>query len=245
MKIAIFSDVHSNIGALQAVINDIYRRGYDQIFCLGDIVGYGSHPKDCLDIVKEKCDEIILGNHEDMVCNFKSWESRLGNEPALAGLRHTLGQLSDEDLSFLKNLSRKRVLSDLNLTLVHAGFSDPIWQYIENDYVAEGEMRYLKTRLGFVGHTHVPVIYNGSNPVWLSRSIDGYFDLMEKCIINVGSVGQPRDRNPRASYGLLELSKGKVKYSNIRVEYNIVQAAKYIREADLPERTAARLFEGR
>ena len=253
MKIAVLSDIHGNLGALRAVINDAQSKGVNEFYCLGDIIGYGAHPKKCLDVIREYCDIIILGNHEDIACNLEFWEPKISNELVIAGIRHALKQLTDDDISFLNKLSRKREIKNFGLTLAHASFSDPTWKYIEDHYTAMVEMRYLKTKLGFVGHTHVPVVYNMDLPncsdsIWCSENINSDLESVAnvaKCIINVGSVSQPRDRDSRASYGLLEFSADQVRYENIRVKYNIEQAAKDIRKAGLPERTASRLFEGR
>jgi predicted phosphodiesterase len=251
MKAAIISDIHGNIGALNAVFNDIYSRGMrDDIYCLGDIIGYGSHPKECLDLVRGRCAGILKGNHEDMLFNMEYWENNLDNEMALRGLKYSAEQLTVGDLAFLKSLSSKQVFPGSNLTLAHAGFSDPVWKYIQSRDIASLEMSFLKTKVGIVGHTHRPVIYemdvpHASDDVYCpsGTNIERSLGEVIKLIINVGSVGQPRDRDKRASYGIIEINRNKVKYQNVRVKYNVEQAAKYIRNAGLPERTATRLLQ--
>lgn len=250
MRIAVFSDIHGNREALREVIGDALSRGCVGMFCLGDVVGYGAHPKECLDIVREYCTHIVGGNHEEIVCNFSYYEHQLMNIPAIEGARHAVNQLQAADIGFLEKLPDSVEFYEFGLTIAHGGFvSRKRWRYIDNIETASIDMGQLSTKIGVVGHTHVPVLYRRLRD-GIHQSVYGPKGVYtvggdRKCIANVGSVGQPRDGDPRANYGLFRFEDGPATFELVRVAYNVKQAAQDILKAGLPEISADRLFSGK
>ena len=247
MKVAILSDIHGNLEALKTVLADISGMGVNRIYCLGDIVGYGPYPSECLELIRRYATVIIGGNHEEMTCNFIEWQTKLINFAALKGIEHALKNLSTEQLDFLKRLSDKMDLTDLDMTLVHGGFAQPHrWGYIDLWQEAKEHLTFFSSKTGVCGHTHKPFLFIPCYDEFFRKSVEGIvFDRNERVIVNVGSVGQPRDGDPRASYGLFEYTDKSVSLSIIRLAYDIEKTVKAIKDAQLPERTGQRLFEGR
>ena len=247
MKIAVISDIHGNLEALKAVLADIEQKGADQIFCLGDIVGYGPYPSECLNLLSEIGVGIIGGNHEEMACNFEEWKHKLINIPALKGIGHTVKCLSQNQMEFLKKLPDSLSLFDMDITFAHGGFSEPQrWAFIGGWQDAKNQLEFLLTKTGVCGHTHRPFVFiSGYDEFFRKQVRDLDFDQDEKFIFNVGSVGQPRDGDPRACYGLINYSDERVSLSIIRVDYDIEKTSRAIKELGLPEISAERLFEGR
>jgi predicted phosphodiesterase len=247
MRYAVISDVHSNREAWRKVKEDMTSQGVDEVFCLGDSIGYGPYPKECLDEVRDLAREIIKGNHEELVNYLQIARGRV-NYLAYAGLEHAKNKLTAADLDYVRDLPAKKVLTELNLTLAHGAYTEPSTsKYIETEEDAALEVELTPTRICAIGHTHIPFVYEkkrgfvslASNKIVLNKS--------EKYIINVGSVGQPRDRDSRACYVILEYKKGsgRVKLELRRVSYDIKKVKKAFKRFGLPERSAERLFEGR
>lgn len=244
MKIAIISDVHSNLEALKKVLKDIKSCEVDEVYCLGDIVGYGPEPGECLDEVRGVAGKIVKGNHEEYLFKIGLAEVEV-NKYAFAGLRYSLDNLSGSDLKFLESLPARIVDQELNLSLAHGSFSLPCTQeYIEDWKDAEMETRVVPTHLCFIGHTHEPRIFCEGR-INVQAFEDYALSSPKKYIINVGSVGQPRDRDCRASYGVLTITEEGASYALRRVEYNIKKAKVKFLKAGLPELLADRLFSGR
>jgi predicted phosphodiesterase len=233
MRIAIVSDIHGNLEALEAVLADVDQRKVDRIVCLGDIVGYGANPVECLRLIKERTAEIVLGNHDAAAVNPRERDGM--NHHAFDAIRWTEKQLSREDVEFLTSLPLS--LSTMEMLFVHAAPKDPrSWEYILYSFDARGYFRHFSEKLCFVGHSHIPRAF-------CEKPFTYNFDMKERWIINVGSVGQPRDEDNRSSYGLLDTVAGS--YENIRVTYDIDRAAEKILLAKLPKVLAKRLYEGR
>jgi diadenosine tetraphosphatase ApaH/serine/threonine PP2A family protein phosphatase len=239
--IALISDIHGNIDALKAVMADIDAQTVTSIHCLGDIVGYGAAPSECLTIVRSRCETTVMGNHDLMTANPGV---RLASERVAAGIRYAQDNLSEQDLEWLRSLPL--VVTAHDFTMVHASLANPKeFAYLTTDEEARLHFQFQETGVCFMGHTHVPqLIFPVSDDFLWSDLTDQPFRLDERirCAINVGSVGQPRDHDPRASYGLFDTSRRHFQLR--RVPYDIEKAQKRIREAGLPEENAVRLEVG-
>jgi diadenosine tetraphosphatase ApaH/serine/threonine PP2A family protein phosphatase len=256
---AVISDIHGNASALRAVLADIDARGIKRIVCLGDIVGYGPEPLECVDLVAQRCDWSLMGNHDFGVL-YEPTNFNPGAEAAAYWTRQAFDREPDDAArarryEFLGRLrvrvSESRDGTNRTVLAVHGSPRRPINEYIFPDDVlnATDKLRSifgLVEQLAIVGHTHVPGVFTsepdfyppdeiGSNSTY--KFIEG-----EKAVINVGSVGQPRDHDPRASYAIL--TGDGVEFR--RVEYDIEETARKIRAIpELSDWLADRLFEGR
>jgi predicted phosphodiesterase len=250
--IAIISDIHSNLEALQAVLDDIEKRGIQRIVCLGDIVGYGPNPRECLDLIMERCEACVCGNH-DVAVFYEPYSFNLGAERAAFWTRTCLEEepnkeIRDKRWLFLGSRPVKYRAEDF--ICVHGSPRKPINEYIFADDVFSNpnklmdNFRRLEEMTCFVGHTHVPGVLLDDPyfdpPDELAEP--DVFELGERAIINVGSVGQPRDRDWRASYVVLKEDRVEFK----RVKYDIETTVKKIKAiGDLDDFLAERLKEGR
>lgn len=246
MKIAIISDVHGNLEALEAVIRDASSHDVDDYFCLGDIVGYGPYPKECLDRIRQITDVIIKGNHEDGVSDL-TVQAGIKNTYAAAGMKFSFAALAHDDILFIRDLPQTIARAVPPVVLAHGAFTRPhMWRYIETAEEITSQFEYFVSRFGFLGHTHVPFCYGSrSKFVALASGEPILLPTDERFIFNVGSVGQPRDGDNRASYGILDFeSSRRVAYEPCRVDYDIKKTAKAIRQAGLPSFLAERLFLG-
>jgi len=238
---AILSDVHGNLEALQSVVEDFRNEGAQQIVFLGDAVGYGANPNECLALLQELTDQRVAGNHDFGVVGLT--DVAYFNPAARAAIEWTREKLSEENRRRLADLPLVRQIGDL--TLVHSSLDDPAeWHYIRTIYDAEECFLHLRTFLAFLGHSHHPIIWarerNGK-----MRSFEKAEAILEEdlqYIINVGSVGQPRDYNPRAAYALYDDIQRK--YRLKRVPYDIQTAQEKILRAGLPSSLAERLALG-
>jgi diadenosine tetraphosphatase ApaH/serine/threonine PP2A family protein phosphatase len=232
MRVAIVSDIHANLAALEAVCAEIKERGIATVWCLGDIVGYGAHPKQCIEIIRNLCTIVIAGNHD---CGAVGSTSIDGfNRLALEAIYWTRAELADEHRDYLNGLPHTAA-ADV-CTLVHASpFEPSAWHYLVSPRGASKNFIAFATRLCFVGHTHVPVVFGEDGSV-NRYTTDG------RHIINVGSVGQPRDGNPAAAFGVYDTDASR--YEPVRVSYAIEKSAKSIIDAGLPESLAHRLYVG-
>jgi len=258
-RFAIISDIHSNLEALQTVLADIEKRGIKNIYCLGDVVGYGPNPKECLDLVIEKTSLSVMGNHDYAVL-FEPTNFNLGAEQATHWTRRQL----EEDTDAEKNNKRWEYLGsrqmrqrlrvrlgevDARIDLVHASPRRPINEYVFPDdvYTLPGKISSLfelTEHVCFIGHTHLPGVFLDDPDFYTPDELGEYYPIIpdEKAIINVGSVGQPRDKDNRASYVYVE--ENRVYF--VRLEYDIETTAKKIYEMEeLDNFEADRLFEGK
>ncbi len=239
MRYAIISDIHSNLEALKRVLEEIDRLGVDKTVCLGDIVGYGGNPNECVEVIKERNVESIIGNHDKVACGKE--EPYNFNPVARAAALWTRKELTPDNREFLNNLPDTRFLDDF--LMVHGAVSDPDL-YIVSSYDALMEFRLMKKNsVCFFGHTHVRTCYTLLNDD-VRQSFDHELRIEPdyKYLINPGSVGQPRDRDPRASFLIFDKKEGSVKF--IRLEYDIEKAQRKIIEAGLDRRLADRLSSG-
>lgn len=242
MRYGIISDIHGNLEALDAVLGELERARVDRYLCIGDIVGYGADPKECIEAVKAIGPEIaIAGNHEWGVLGLLDLE--YFNEYASAAVTWTKKILEKEELDYL--MSFKLSGSTGDITLVHGSLNEPSrFNYIFDTNDAYATMKLCKTPLCFVGHTHAPgIFYADEKKVARSPGFSVTLDRSKKYLIDAGSIGQPRDGDPRASFAIYDTEAGGVEIR--RVAYNIEQAQEKILRAGLPAELASRLARGR
>jgi len=233
MRIALLSDIHSNSQALEAVLFEIDSRAVDSIYCLGDIVGYGADPGDCLEIIKSRCAGVVLGNHDLAVATGHGLEILPPDGQAAA--RHNREVLSDKQIEYLSALPLS-IETEL-FTLVHASPQYPDrWQRLGSFQLSKAQFDHFSTDICFLGHTHSPAVI--SDRIGISRVRSGH-----RFLINVGSVGQPRDGDPRACVAVFDTST--FNYEVLRIPYDIEAASARILDAGLPRRLAERLKVGR
>lgn len=240
MRYAILSDIHGNLEALRAVLADCADQ-VDGVLCLGDTVGYGADPLACVDLVAERAEASVAGNHEYAVGGRlrMTWF----NHYARAAAEWTQERLDDDHRAYLIALPVTREIA--GATLVHASPVEPEqWDYLVTAEDGLAAFGAFATRWCFVGHSHVPGVWSlgSSGPehrpgVGLVQAERG-----RRYLVNVGSVGQPRDRDPRAAYGLWDVEAGRLQLR--RVDYDVATARRKIVEAGLPRFLADRLAAG-
>jgi len=242
MKYGIFSDIHSNLSALEAVMASMDKAGVERRVCLGDLVGYCADADTCVQLVASKSDICLLGNHDSVALKRESATSF--NQYARIAIEWTQTRLSKESVEFMKQLPY--IVEEGELTFVHASPKSPAdWYYIASLDEAVDAFDFFTTRACFVGHTHSPVIVAMSDdgtPVVIED--DSYTpDDGERLLINVGSVGQPRDRNPEACWCLLDSETLKVQF--MRVAYDIGRTQETMRKQSFPTFLIQRIADGR
>ncbi len=243
MRYALLGDIHGNSDALTACLNAIKAQSVDKIICLGDIVGYGAEPVKCLELIRElKCD-VIAGNHDWAAVGKISIDCF--NAYAKAAAVWTREQLSDEQKEWLANLPL--TLAYEHCAVAHGTFHQPeAFLYIQTVRDAKFSfeaLRMLGARLGFLGHSHVPVGLFDTDPITYTLDTEIPVDEELAIIVNAGSVGQPRDENNKASFAVFDSATNVVHIN--RIEYDIESAAAKIRGVGLPELLAARLYQGK
>ena len=246
MKIAVVSDIHANLAALQAVLADIDRVAPNAaIWHTGDIVGYNAEPNEVVALLRERGAVGVMGNHDLAVLGGDVIETF--NEGAHAAALWTRDVLTAESRSWLRALPK--VLEMGSATIVHASLRDPIMEYVVQQEVAEENLRLLATPLLFHGHTHIPALWSLQDGVARATHIGAEaIPLRTGALVNAGSVGQPRDHDPRAAWLLWErdeLGAGLGTVTWRRVKYNIPAAQEAIDAAGLPDFLASRLAVGR
>ena len=239
MKYAIIADIHGNLEALQAVLKDAKEQAVTHYACLGDVVGYGANPKECLDIVREMKIPTIKGNHDEYCSSGKDPEGF--NEYAREAILWTRAQMTEDDLKWLKDLKYIRIMA--NFTLVHSTLDGPNhWGYIFDKLEAAASFPYQQTPLCFFGHTHVPLAFIRDTAVRGGTYSKFKIEAGRKYLINVGSVGQSRDGVAKATYLTYDINSGQIELR--RLDYDMDTAMDKIRKAGLPERLAWRLGVG-
>ncbi|MCL4274054.1 MAG: metallophosphoesterase family protein [Anaerolineales bacterium] len=242
MRILVMSDIHANFTALKAVLNDAGH--VDETWCLGDLVGYGPDPNAVVEEVREIPNlTCLMGNHDVAVIGKMSLETFNGE--AKRSLMHHEKVLNASNMDFIRSLpERTKVRGDA--TIAHGSPRDPLWEYILNALTARLNFDHFETPWCFVGHSHIQSIFakdEKTDRVTLEYTKpDVPIQLRPKLILNPGSVGQPRDRDPRAAYAIYDTDAQT--WTPRRAEYNIAEVQERIREAGLPEKHAARIAEG-
>jgi predicted phosphodiesterase len=254
MRLAILSDIHANLPALEAVLADIEEAGVSELWCLGDVVGYGAQPDECTSLVAERCALCLVGNHDLAVLGELDISSF--SPAAAAAVRWTQQTADPATLDFLRRLEPADETREA--ALYHASPRDPVWEYVLWPDQAAECIAVQAARVSLIGHSHVALFFvmaEDRRParrtsMELEDAARGAqagagtrLDLSEgRWLINPGSVGQPRDGDPRAAWLELDTSAWEATYH--RVEYEIDRAAEAIDATDLPEHLARRLYVG-
>jgi len=242
MRYAIFSDIHSNLEAFDAVINAYKKESIDRYIHVGDVVGYAANPKECIEQLKKITDIAVAGNHDWAAVNLFSLEHF--NPEAGEAILWTRKNLDESSRGFLEEL--KLVYKNEDLTAVHGTLHHPRdFNYLNDAYIAEETFRILETTVCFVGHTHSPGIFSKDKTenIYHRKSNKIILEESTKYIIDVGSVGQPRDENPQAAYCIYDTVKKEIEIK--RVAYNLKAAKDKIIKAGLPKFLGERLAVGK
>jgi len=245
-KLAIISDIHANSVALEQVLAAIDEQGVDMTICTGDVVGYGPRPKECVDHLREREIPCLLGNHDQYVTLLMDPRLERLREDIRVSVEWTQAQLPMEHLKWLAALPMRFDMEDLDFSFVHGAFGPKPWLYCSSSKCFAVNFAHQDVPLAFCGHSHVPAlgIYTGEDEeVSVKYLRKATIPDAEKVMVNVGSVGQPRDKDPRAAFVLFTIESREVEL--VRVPYDIAETQKQIREAGLPDKAAARLEEGR
>lgn len=227
MRLLLIADIHSNLEALQAVPKE----EYDRLICLGDIVGYGPNPKECVDLIRKKADVCLMGNHDAAVCGKTGTE--WFNADAKKAIEWTKRELTKEQMNYLRKLPESYSTKDF--FCVHGSPKDPLFEYILTREQAEEALSRIGQKLIFCAHAHRPIAFF----VRMKEAIDL---KNKKAVISIPSVGQPRDGNPQAGYAILETENMQLEIK--RVDYLVSETVKKIRSTELPRFEADRLLAG-
>jgi len=242
MRYAIFADVHSNLEAYEAFLTDAKKESIDRCFCIGDIVGYGSDPIKCIELTRELKCPIVCGNHEHALTGKLSIDRF--NQLAGESLLWTQERIDDSEKDYLNNIDC--VYQEEGLTLVHGSLNDPPeFNYVTDRKTAHIALSLQDTYLCFIAHTHVPGLFYYTNDGDIDFKYAPKIVLKEedRFLINVGSIGQPRDGDWRACYCIYDKSHGTIQFK--RIEYDVKKASDKIIESGLPKRLADRILTGR
>lgn len=244
MKVAVISDIHANLQALEAVLGEIDRDGHDEIWCLGDAVGYGANPNEVVEILAERCSLLLIGNHDLAALNLIEITNFSVN--AAEAALWTRRNLAPDTVATLESIEGARATREA-IGLSHASPRDPVWEYVIDTSVAEENIDFQPERVGLIGHSHIALFF--TRPDEMSRisaaqaPAGTVLSLVRgEWLVNPGSVGQPRDGDPRAAWLTLDTESMRAEYR--RTEYPVEVAAEAIREAALPPALAERLFAG-
>jgi len=231
-RFAIISDIHGNLEALSRALEVIDTEHVDDIVCLGDTVGYGANPVECLKLVRSRCSIILLGNHDAA-----SIDLAVANQFTLNAQLSaiwTFGALDEESKAFLHSLKPTHPLGELLFS--HGSPYEPDeWHYVISEFDVREAFRAFTERICFLGHSHIPGIFS-------EQGEKSELGRQGRFIVNVGSIGQPRDGNPKLSFGIFDRERWS--YQNLRVDYDFKTAAKKIRDAGLPRALSDRLTLG-
>jgi diadenosine tetraphosphatase ApaH/serine/threonine PP2A family protein phosphatase len=240
MRVAVISDVHANYHALEAVLHEIDAARVDAVWCLGDTVGYGPRPNECCDLVRDRAVHCLVGNH-DLVVLGELTVNEFNDEAAAAAI-WTAEVLTAESRTFLASLKPYGEVEGVDL--FHASARDPVWEYVLTEEAAKATLELSGAPLILVGHSHIALaisaedgrVDGGPAPGGSKITLDG------RRLLNPGSVGQPRDGDPRAAWVLLDFEERFAEFH--RVPYSIERTQAEMRERGLPHALAARLERG-
>jgi len=246
VRVAVISDIHANLPALEATLSAIDAAEVEEIWCLGDVIGYGAEPDQCADLVRERCAVCLVGNHDLAVLGALDIASF--SEAAAEAVAWTRENVAERTLSLLRDLEPAGRRHEV--ALFHASPRDPVWEYVLSAEQADACIDVQPERIALIGHSHVSLFFTRPSGEKEDREIRGaqssddtLLDLGEGCwLINPGSVGQPRDGDPRAAWLELDMEEGTARFH--RVGYDIERAAASIVAAGLPRRLAERLRVG-
>jgi len=242
MRCAVVADIHSNLEAFLAVLKDLEARGgADQIWCLGDIVGYGPDPHECVQILRRHPGAAVAGNHDWAAIG--KLDTGNFNPEAAAATQWTAEALRPEDLDYLSALPSSLRREDF--TLVHGSPREPLWEYVLSTQAARANFALFESRFCLIGHSHSPLLFElDGQGACRMHQVPGELSLAagKRLIINCGSVGQPRDGDPRASYAIIDLERERLWHHRVVYDYKTTQEK--ILDAGLPARLARRLSMG-
>ncbi len=241
MRVAVVSDIHSNLHALDAILEAIEAEETDELWCLGDVVGYGPRPNECCELIEARAHVCLAGNHDLAICGAIDLEEFHGDAALAARLNRAA--LTPESLAFLNRLEPQGTAH--GVALYHGSARDPVWEYVLSDEAARATLALAGSPLVLVGHSHVALRFaatagemeGGLAPAGSVFELEG-----TPTLLNPGSVGQPRDGDPRAAYLLLDLDAERAEFR--RVSYDVARTQREMAEAGLPGALAARLTVG-
>jgi diadenosine tetraphosphatase ApaH/serine/threonine PP2A family protein phosphatase len=244
MRNLVISDVHANLNALEAVIKDAGR--FDQIWCLGDVVGYGPEPNECISRLREFDLICLAGNHDLAVTGGVAlWDFTEAAREVIFWTRHWL---TASNMDWLRTLPNAPLVVGYGITLVHASPRDPVWEYIVTREGAKNNLNFVDTPICLNGHSHIPILFrkpwDGLKVLEETIRVDSPIHLTtyDRVFLNPGSVGQPRDEDPRAAYGILDT--GPMTFTLRRVQYDVASTQKLMKQAKFPNRLIRRLRLG-
>lgn len=240
-RFAVFSDVHGNLPALQKFLGEVEALELQQIYCLGDLVGYGAHPNECCELVRLSDMPAVIGNH-DLVAADPEASLLSFNEVARQAALWTREQLSEDNREFLRSLPY--TIQTDHTFFAHASPCRPEeWNYVLTQGEAMDNFGCFQHWLAFIGHSHQPfVVQLKDNALSCPESRTIKIDPESRYLVNVGSLGQPRNRDPKSSYVIVDLDQGEITFK--RMEYPVFEAQRAILEAGLPVELADRLSKG-
>ena len=243
MRILVISDVHANFTALEAVLKDA--GVFDQIWCLGDVVGYGPEPTECINRLREFDLICLAGNHDLAVAGKVAlWDFSTDAQDVIFWTRHWLTKFN---LEWLQTLSASLLEVEHGITLVHASPRDPVWEYITEESIAKSNLELINTPVCLNGHTHLPIMYRKPWDDWRVleewlRSNSPIHLTQDRMLINPGSVGQPRDEDPRAAYAVIDTDS--MTFTPRRIAYDVSSVQKLMKQAKFSNRLIRRLRFG-
>lgn len=241
MRIAVISDIHANWHALEAVLADLDAERPDEVWCLGDLVGYGPQPNRCTSETRSRADFCLSGNH-DLAALGRLDVSEFAPDAAVTA-RWTAERLEDEPRRFLESLEPKGEREGVQM--FHGSPRDPVWEYVLSESAARAALELTTADLVLVGHSHIPIALRLADSTLAGGLAKGGSDVDladGRWLLNPGAVGQPRDGDPRAAYLLLDLERRHARFR--RLPYDVAATQAELREQALPEGLAARLAEG-
>jgi len=244
MNVAVISDIHANRHALDAVLESIDEAGVDEIWCLGDAVGYGAFPSECVTTLHDRCSVFLLGNHD--LAALEQIDVRTFSTSAAISAYWTREQLTGEALEILRGLEGTSASRE-GFGLFHASPRDPVWEYVVDSDLAEDNLTFQEERIALIGHSHIALYFTRVEEMARVSSVlapgGTNLEMTEgKWLVNPGSVGQPRDGDPRAAWAELDTESFRARFH--RVAYPVAEAAEAIREAGLPSHLGDRLLKG-
>ena len=242
MRYAIIADIHANLAAFQAVLDDIeHRGGVNEFWCLGDVVGYGPDPHQCLELLRGLKHVCVAGNHDWAAIG--KIDTAAFNSDAAAACHWTAGQLTPKDTKYLKSLPL--TIHRDKFTLVHGSPREPIWEYVISNNIATVNFDFFQSKFCLVGHSHVPLIFKSEDGTCSFNPFSPSVKLAlgdSRLIINPGGVGQPRDGDPRTSYAIYDSENEIITLH--RIPYDIEATQEKMMGVGLPVRLASRLSQG-
>lgn len=241
MRILVLSDIHANITALDTVLDDAGQ--VDATWCLGDVVGYGPDPNECIERLRGLPNlTCLVGNHDAAALDRIDLDAF--NREARHSVRWTQGVLSTQNRDFLAQLPERMLVE--GITLAHGSPRSPVWEYLLDIKTVSENMAYFETELCFIGHTHIPLYYREdftSGEIFGDIIMDGETpEISGRMFLNPGSVGQPRDHDSRAAYAIFNTETHE--WMSNRVRYDIASVQDRMRQVDLPTRLVQRLLQG-